>query len=113
MSPQSLRYHSQCQHRLQLLAFLARQLEQLGCLAVEQLEDGQALVGSLVRTREAKGHAQGIEHGLGQRVDPRIVQEVLGDRGMVVQAGTLQRAAALWREPMFKPGSIFSETQDL
>ena len=86
-------------------------MERLGCLAVEQLEDGQALVGGLAVVIRPKGQQKGMEPvlDLGQRVDPRIVQEVLGDMGMVVQAGVMQWVVALWRESMFEPASLFSK----
>ena len=80
-----------------LLAFdVATKVERLGCLAVEHLEDGQALVNSRIITEHQE---QGMMPllDLGQRVDPGIVQQVLGDIGMEVPAGMVQRFAPLWQ----------------
>ena len=79
---------------------MAGKVKRLGCLTAEQLEDGQALVGSLALSQRSHGPDQGIGPSLvlGQRVDPGVVQQVLGDRGMEALAGQVQRVVPLWQE---------------
>ena len=64
---------------------------------MEQLEDGQALVGCLVFFQGSNCSDQGMVPllVLGQWVDPRIVQQVLGDTDSEVPAGMMQRVATL------------------
>ena len=64
---------------------------------MEQLEDGHALVGGLAVVIRPKGQHKGMRPVLvlGQRVDPAIVQQVLGDRGMETPAGAMQRVESL------------------
>ena len=79
------------------LTLLVTQIECLGCLAVEQLEDGQALIDRLNSTeRQEQGMMPLLV--LGQWVDPGFVQQVLGDIGMEVPAGIVQRVVPLWQE---------------